>query len=383
MIDILFVLKHRYFYDGGGYDGTISEKQPQPDKSKPYSTELNSGMLNSVRLVSEMLNNFNISTCYEIVIDGNDINRVVTQHRPRIVIIEALWVTTEKMAELQKIHPNVKWVIRIHSEIPFLANEGIAIDRIINGAKIPNVSVAANSLRAAECLKVVDQEIKILPNYYPITVPRHRVFDCISAFIKNHFHFDKSAINIGCFGAIRPMKNQLTQALAAIAFAEKHSVDLNFHINASRVENVNGNSALKNIRALFDSYKSDKITCNLVEHGWLDHSSFLDLLKTMDITLQVSLSETFNIVSADSVSCGVPVVTSEEIYWIDRRFKAEPSSCRDIVEKMERALKFGAAGVYLNACGLREYNFASIIDWLSFVKREVGLSEQLCLEHNI
>jgi hypothetical protein len=37
----------------------------------------------------------------------------------------------------------------------------------------------------------------------------------------------------------------------------------------------------------------------------------------MDICLQVSLTETYNIVAADAISTGVPVVTSNEIPFVN------------------------------------------------------------------
>jgi hypothetical protein len=62
------------------------------------------------------------------VIDNNGIDREVTKYKPTHVIIEALWVIPSKFEILTKLHPNVKWIIRLHSEIPFLANEGIAME---------------------------------------------------------------------------------------------------------------------------------------------------------------------------------------------------------------------------------------------------------------
>jgi len=45
----------------------------------------------------------------------------------------------------------------------------------------------------------------------------------------------------------------------------------------------------------------------------MDHSDFISIVKSMDIGMQVSLSESFNIVAADFVSNGIPLVGSPDI----------------------------------------------------------------------
>ena len=67
--------------------------------------------------------------------------------------------------------------------------------------------------------------------------------------------------NVGCFGAIRPMKNHLMQAVAAIEFANRNNLTLRFHVNAGRIES-NGNNSIKNVRALFEHLPDNE----LVEH---------------------------------------------------------------------------------------------------------------------
>ena len=93
----------------------------------------------------------------------------------------------------------------------------------------------------------------------------------------------KKSISISSFGAIRPMKNQLMQAIAAIKFADDIERELVFHINATRVENK-GDSALKNILSLFENTHH-----KLVQHPWLNHNEFIKVIKGMDICMQVSI----------------------------------------------------------------------------------------------
>src|SRR5688500_11649943 len=91
-----------------------------------YSCGLSTGLLNSATFVQDMLDSNGFTTKLVVVIDNNDIDREVTAFRPTHVIIEALWVVPSKFQILKKLHPSVKWIVRLHSEAPFLANEGIA-----------------------------------------------------------------------------------------------------------------------------------------------------------------------------------------------------------------------------------------------------------------
>jgi hypothetical protein len=292
-----------------------------------------SGLFNSAMFVHEMLLANGYDSRLVQVIDNNEIDRQVTLNKPDVVIIEALWVVPEKFEVLRKLHPNVKWIIRLHSELPFLSNEGIAMDWINRYVVQPNVFVSANSERAQRDLSKylaahANTELKdklvYLPNYYPTS----------KNAVGSKLFVNGDTINVGCFGAIRPMKNHLLQAAAAVQYAEKHGLRCNFHINAGRVE-ARGDEVLKNLRAFFDGLGTKH---NLVEHGWLDRRDFLQLVKTMDIGLQASLSETFNIVSADFVSQDVPIVTSSEVSWMPKFFVASPTDTESIVCAMERTL---------------------------------------------
>ena len=73
-----------------------------------------------------------------------------------------------------------------------------------------------------------EQEIKrrvpYLPNYYP--------WDGVVSPAST----DEDVVNVGCFGAARPFKNMVGQAIAALMFAERIGRPLNFHINGDRIE---------------------------------------------------------------------------------------------------------------------------------------------------
>ena len=179
---------------------------------------------------------------------------------------------------------------------------------------------------AGQTAAAIRRRVIYLPNYYP----RQPVAQADLFISKPCWTRHDWTIHVGCFSAIRPMKNQLLQAGAAILFGRKTGKPIAFHVNGGRVEQ-GGENGLKNLRALFEGTPNQ-----LVEHPWLDHDQFLELLRSMDVGMQVSLSETFNIVSADMVSVGLPVVVSDEVRWASEYSKVPANDMEAVCEGLER-----------------------------------------------
>lgn len=307
---VLFILKNQLI--SGGYSGAGRS----------------SGLYTSAQLVCDMLRERLGHTCeLAVVHDNNDINREVTRFQPDAVIIEALWVVPEKFEVLNHLHPRVTWLIRNHSALPFLAQEGSAMDWMLRYPEYRKVFTSCNDLRThAEFqflsqVRGLDKEVLYLPNYYPTEFHPRRISP------------GSRQLNIGCFGAIRPLKNQLIQAVAAIEYAESENRLVHFHINGTRLEG-GGDPIRKNMRSLFNQTPH-----NLVEHGWLHRRDFIRLVRRMDAGMQCSYTETFNIVTADCVMNDVPVVASPEIEWVSPQFQADPNDSADIAHKLGRAIK--------------------------------------------
>jgi hypothetical protein len=322
--------------------------------SKASEYAMSSGLFNSAKFMVDMLNSRGVDASVVHVVDNNDIDREVTQSNPDVAIIEALWVTPSKFDVLTQLHPNVQWVIRMHSEVPFLAQEGVAMSWLFDYLKKPNVFVAFNSTYALRDFMRVSGSDKLLylPNYYPGNGPEPRKYETE----------DLHELHVGCFGAIRPLKNQLIQAMAAVQYANLEGKHLNFHMNTSRVEG--GAEVLNNIRSLFSN--SPHL---LVEHLWLPHSQFCHLLSLMDLVMCVSLSETFCIVAADAVSLRVPIVVSSEIPWASRLSQADPTSMSSILDAMYRVMSLKRTSGFLSRLGLSSYNSKSVDTWLQFLNK--------------
>ena len=304
MKKILFILKKNEVYSFVAY------------------TRRSSGLWNSVNFVVDALKKKGVVCEIVEVNDNNDIDREVTKFKPDTVIIEALWVVPSKFEVLKKLHPKVNWFVRLHSHIPFLALEGIAMEWV-RGYMKQGVGLMVNSWPMFKALKpLCGDSLTYLPNIYGLE-------------IKPHVSFDPMGIlRIGCLGAVRPLKNHLIQALAAIKFAQEKGMTLHFHINFSRLE-TGGEPVLKNIRALFDNLPRTK----LIENKWLEHEDFVTQLQFLDLGMQVSLTETFSIVSADYVCASLPMVVSKEIAWAADACKAQDDDIDDMVRVMHKVYK--------------------------------------------
>ena len=322
------------------------------------------GLFNSASILANQLEDkLHIKTTVAICVDGNSIDRQLHIHRPNVCIIEAIWASAARLAELRRLHPRIKFLIRVHSELPFLSNEGSALENIGEYEKLGFI-VGVNSKDTYAELKGIYNNIVYMPNVY------EDVNISVEDFIKyltNLLQYivdpsgwtklSRKSLNIGCFGAIRPMKNQLLQAVSAINYADKAGVKLYFHMNGSRVEQK-GDSVLKNLISLFERSKHE-----LVLHRWMPRSEFLELISHMDLGMQVSMNESFNIVAADFVKMGVPIVVSEAIKWAPEFSQTSTIRGKEVQEKIGQALRYKRMFKRGQTLHLDMYNQQSLKIW--------------------
>ena len=328
---------------------------------------LSTGLYNSASFMNNMLNDLGVESKLVVVPDNNAIDREVTAFKPTHCIIEALWVVPQKFAILQKLHPNVKWIIRLHSEMPFMAGEGMAMDWLGDYSRFKNIIIGVNAPRMLRETRMylqhlnqwddatTNERVIYMPNYYP------------QDYTTKQFDRSKYWVDVACFGAVRPLKNHLVQAFGALEFAKRVGKQLRFHVNAGRIE-MQGGPALANLKGLFQQISDHGH--QLINHQWTPREQFLELCATMDIGLQVSFSETFNIVGADIISQGVPLVGSSEIPWAIPTFCADPTSSEDICNKLLTAYRWPQVNVRLNQWSLTHYTSKTQQVWAKYFTQE-------------
>lgn len=344
----LFILKRREDYS------------QDPSYSKSY--QIATGMYNSAKFVVDELEAAGREVRLAVVIDNNDIDRVVTEYKPTDVFIEGLWVVPSKFDELFKYerHRIIKWHVRIHSEIPFISSEGSSMEWIPEYLK-RGISVSPNAPRAHEQIRWLastvlgskeeaERLVPYLPNCYPTD---------FSKYPAKALPVEGEYIDIACFGAFRPMKNHLQQTFVALRYAESIGKKLRFHVNG-RVDQA-GAQPMKNVTNLLKAAGAE-----LIVHDWEDRETFLQSLQDIDLLLQVSISETFNIVAADATLVGTPILVSKEISWAYPTY-ADPQSVADCLRKLTLIMNNKSFFVNGNRAGLDIYASASRRRWLGYL----------------
>jgi hypothetical protein len=249
---------------------------------------------------------------------------------------------------------------------------GWAIDYVKRG-----VILACNSPEATQDFKALaasvgadPKHVVYLPNFYRVQRPSFSPWMYVWKFLRwigiygHKPTAEEGVLKIGCFGAIRPLKNHLHQAMAAIKMAQHLGLTLKFHINANRVEGK-AEPILNSVRQLFARHPQHE----LVELGWMNHDDFTKVVAGMDIVMQVSNSETFNIVAADAVANHVAVLVSDEIPWLDGEYDANPNSVIEMTVKLIHVW-MGSGNTYLQRdqrTQLADYASHSKALWYNFL----------------
>lgn len=333
------------------------------DASYSSSNQIATGMWNSSKFVVDALQEVGIDAVVEVVVDANSIDAVCVQHDPDFVFIEGLWVVPTKFVELMNLarHTHRQFIVRIHSEIPFLATEGIAMEWIGQYLK-DGVTVAPNAPRAHDQLKAYAEMIGItnqtlipyLPNCFPTDFRDYDQTELDTS--------EKESIDIACFGAYRPLKNHLQQALIAMRFAESLGKKLRFHVNDRKDQG--GQPIFKNVQGMFSHLPSDGF--ELVIHEWEDRQTFLQSIEGIDLLMQDSLSETFNIVAADATWVGRPVLGNKEIPWLYSLW-SDPTDQHKAMKVLSTIWQNKTFTITQNRARLRSYAKQSQSIWFKYL----------------
>lgn len=277
--------------------------------------------------------------------------------QPTHVVIGAPWIPTlDLQAFLVFRFPHINFSVVCHSNVGFLSADPQAIKNYREDLDLEqgalNFSAAGNSQRFCDFIaQSYRRPCRYLPNLYYLETgqPTQRRA------------WTGGKLRIGSFGAVRPLKNHISAAAAALELSEKLNTEVDFHISVGRVEG--GYSVVRAIEAML--LKSPRV--NLVKDDWYQWPQFRYLVRSMNLMIQASFSETFNMVTADGCSESVPSVVSDAIDWAPPHWKAEVDDATDIA-RVAKSLLFddGAGADGYNA--LLAYNKAGILAWNNWLQ---------------
>jgi hypothetical protein len=304
MEKILFILKERPYYTNN-------------TNIKSY------GLINSSLHLAMYLEDLGYHVNVVTVVDANGIDKVLFQYKPDMAIIEALWVPADKIKELMEIprYKKIEFVIRVHSDIGFLSAETLSLTYINDyiGLHKKKLTIAPNHKSFTEYLaNALKHELVYLPNVIHET-----------EYERWNHHDNNHIINVGCFGALRLLKNQPYQALCAIKAADILEKILHFHITADVHKDTTLNPVVKNLEELFKNSPH-----KLIKHDWKENDDFIELIEKMDLGLQLSYTESFNIVTADFINCNIPIIVGEAIWWMPDILKTSTIDYEKSVKKI-------------------------------------------------
>lgn len=315
------------------------------------------GLKVSCELVAKALKDYHVHSKIVTIVDSNEIDREVHNFKPDFCFLEAIYAPPYKVREVIRLHPNTHFNVRIHSKVEFLAQESMAFNWLAEYKEIAkyysNFSISANNLDFIhEMNNALGYRMDYTPNIYPI-----------EGKYKTDTNPIGSILSVGAFGALRILKNHLQMAVGAIKVADDLGLKLRFHINDSSTIEKEGNSIKKNLISLFADTRHD-----LVMNNWEHHHDFTNLVKRMDLGLQISMSESFNLTAADFIAHGIPVVGSPEITFLSSLYQARPTDFEDIVNKIKFALKYKTWGIHLlNEIKLRNHNKVATQEWVKYL----------------
>jgi hypothetical protein len=318
------------------------------------------GLGNNALLTCKVLRSLGYKADLLGVWTAEDIEKALSATGPAAeatdAIIEAAFIDTLAMRTLMFEHPSVHFVSRCHSQIGFLQVEAGAVRWFREYGYLQdsslNFSFSANSLRFCTFWRgVYNQRCLYLPNLYffqdrvppPLPLPN-----------------TSGIVRIGSFGSMRLLKNHTTSAAAAMLVARRKASDLEFYVNINREEQ--GKGVHNAIQAMFANLRWAK----LIDVPWESWAVFRQTIQHMDLCLQPSFTETFNICSADAAAEGTPSVVSAAIEWCPPSWTCDSDDAEDVARIAYNLLGDPHAGAE-GLAALTKYEVAAEAIWKTWL----------------
>lgn len=289
----------------------------------------------------------------EIVRAITDYNKAHASTPLTHVIISAPWLSTRDVRAIVTHFSKIQFAVLSHSNVGFLQadpngtrllREGLALSQ-----EVPNFKIAGNSKKFVDWMEeAYGVPVALLPNMYPTSGTTKPAST-------------SGPIKIGIFGAIRPQKNVLTAAAAAIVIGRRLNRPVELWVNSGREEGGTGTltNALRQLTRNLPNFE-------LKQAQWAPWGTFKQTVAAMDLLIQVSYTESFNMVTADGIANGVPSVVSNAIYWAPKSWMARGDDALNVAEvgiKLLRDKRLRAKG----PVALEKHNDIALKSWKKFL----------------
>ena len=232
-------------------------------------------------------------------------------------VIMAPWITPLDLEALAKYFKNIQFTVQSHCNVGALHGDFRGIGNFRNYADLAqeyrNIHIAGNAASFTKWFSLAyDVDTALLPNMYP------------AINMQEHNSATPNILHIGAFGALRPEKNIPSAVAAALLIQQHLQKQTYFHMNTG------GEVGGKNLIATIDQISQGIPGFTVVKHPWMDWNKFTDLVKKMDLLMNPSYTESFNLITADGIVAGVPSVVSSAIRWAPKSWMADSDDPSDI-----------------------------------------------------
>ncbi len=229
------------------------------------------------------------------------------------VIISAPWIPTVELQDLAYQFTDTNFAVVCHSNVGFLQADPNGVKLVRETLELEmathNVRLGGNSRRFCHWIEsTFGGHCYYLPNLYYLDCQPNRQRPFCGG----------GTLRIGVFGAVRPLKNLMSSAGAALEISRRLRVPLELWISGGRAEG-GGETVLAAVKQMIAGLPNVELKLN----GWQSWPNFRKTVAHMHLLLQPSYTESFNMVTADGTAEGVASVVSEAIDWAPDDWKAD------------------------------------------------------------
>lgn len=272
------------------------------------------------------------------------------------VVISAPWIATPDWLTLVQAFPRIHFAVICHSNVGFLQADpqGMKLYReaLDLQTAVHNFTAAANSHKFTTWVQYAyGVPVHWLPNLYFLEAHGHEVPRPL---------WTHGTLRLASFGAMRLLKNHMTACAAALELHRRLGVDTEFWVNTGRDEHTN--AVLRSMREMTHDVRGFQFVTN----HWESWPAFRKTVRHMHVLLQISYTESFNMVTADGVSQGVPSVVSDAIEWAPANWYADTDNALDVANRA-LALLQDTHAAREGLAALLQHNQRGLASWRTFL----------------